>query len=158
MGDDRYREAVGLFRFGAERRIAQSQHLLAVMYEYGLGVEQSYAQALLYYRQAAEQNYVESVYHLALMYAYGRGCTQDFLHAMSLLQRAARDKHAPASYYVVSTLVPVLVLLLVLVAQHGLLISVIHHSPFYSMQLALYHLYAPCIFYFSKLYVVCCGL
>jgi TPR repeat protein len=70
---DKQVEAVSLFRFGAEKNIPQAQHLLAVMYEYGLGVRKSYADAAEYYRRAAEQGYPESQYNLGLMYAFGRG-------------------------------------------------------------------------------------
>lgn len=95
-------EAFALFQHAADppNSIPQAQHLLAVMYEYGMSVPQNFAQAAAYYRQASGQNYWESTYHLALMYAFGRteDATQDFRKALALLERAARAEHAPSVY------------------------------------------------------------
>ena len=100
-GPDKHREAVSLFRFGAELHIPQSEHLLAVMYEYGLGAEQDYDQAIIYYRRAADQNYVEAMYNLGIMYCFGRGIQQDYYRAATLFERAADIGHAPSMHYLV---------------------------------------------------------
>ena len=100
-----HKEAYELFQFAAAQNVPQAQHLLGVMYEYGLGHEptsQDFAHAAEYYRRASGQNYMESSYHLALMYAYGRispSYKQDFRKALALLERGARAEHAPSVYY-----------------------------------------------------------
>jgi TPR repeat protein len=83
----------------ASNHIPQAEHLLATMYEYGMGVVQDYPTAMQYYQRAAEQKYIESMYHLSLMYSYGRGCSQDYKRAFSLLELAAGENHAPSCYY-----------------------------------------------------------
>lgn len=93
-------EAALLLQKAAAAGFPHAQHLLAIMHEYGLGVQQDYHQAGKYYHQAAEQQYVESIFHLALMYAYGRGYTQDFARARSLFDTAARSEHGPSMYYI----------------------------------------------------------
>jgi uncharacterized protein len=95
-----HEEAFKLFQYAAAMNVPQAQHLLAVMYEYGLGTEQNFAQAAEFYRRASGQDYYESSYHLALMYAYGRiPPKQDFRKALALLERGARAEHAPSVYY-----------------------------------------------------------
>jgi TPR repeat protein len=95
-----YIEAAALFTVAAEENIPQSLYSLALMYEYGQGVEQNYDLAMKYYRQGAEQNHVESMYNLALMYAFGRGGEKDFQRARPLLEVAAAVDHAPSIYYI----------------------------------------------------------
>lgn len=93
-------EAFQLIQYAASKNVAQGQHLLGVMYEYGYGCQEDYALAAEFYRRASGQNYFESGYHLALMYAYGRiPPQQDFLKALALLERGARAEHAPSVYY-----------------------------------------------------------
>jgi TPR repeat protein len=97
-----HKEAFNLFQFAASSNanVPQAQHLLGVMYEYGLGVDGDFDQAAEYYRRASGQNYMESSYHLALMYAYGRiKPQQDYRKALALLERGARAEHAPSVYY-----------------------------------------------------------
>lgn len=94
-----YTEAALLLQRASDS-IPQAQHLLAVMHEYGYGVEQSFDAAARLYRRAVEQQHVESMYHLALLYAYGRGVPQDFLRARPLLDAAASANHAPSIYYI----------------------------------------------------------
>lgn len=99
-----HKEAFELFTYAAAQNVPQAQHLLGVMYEYGLGhtpTDQDFTQAAEMYRRASGQNYMESSYHLALMYAYGRvpPYKQEFLKALALLERGARAEHAPSVYY-----------------------------------------------------------
>jgi TPR repeat protein len=95
-----YAEATHLLTTAAENGIYQAEHQLAIMYEYGMGIQPNFGLALKYYRRAAEKNYVESQYNLALMYAYGRGVPQDFRRARSLLDKASLENHAPSVYYI----------------------------------------------------------
>lgn len=92
-------EAVHLLQKAADRRSAQAEHFLALLYEYGRGVPQDFQKALLYYKRAAEQHNIESIYNLALMYMFSRGVQQDFKRALPLLQKAAKNSHAPSMYY-----------------------------------------------------------
>jgi uncharacterized protein len=93
-------EAALYFQKAADGGVVQAQHHLALMYEYGTGIQQNLAKAHELYQQAAEQNFVESMYHLALMYAYGRGVPQEYQRARSLFDAAARMNHAPSLYYI----------------------------------------------------------
>lgn len=90
-----------MFRKAADANIAQAEHSLGVMYEYGRGVEQNFILAASFYKKAAEQNFVESIYYLGLMYAYGReGIAQDYTHARALFEQGARMNHASCVYYI----------------------------------------------------------
>ena len=94
-------EAALHFQRAADANVPQAQHALALMYEYGQGIEVNFDFAMMYYKRAAEQHNVESIYNLALMYAYGRGTEQDFYQARSLLETAANQyNHAPSMYYI----------------------------------------------------------
>lgn len=95
-----YEEAYELLlQVTREVHIAEAEHQLALLYEYGLGTKQDWAKAAEYYRLATSKEHLESMYNLALMYAYGRGCEQDFQRAISLFERASRSHHAPSVYY-----------------------------------------------------------
>lgn len=83
----------------ATSHIAQAEHLLGVMYEYGLGVDQNFKNAAEYYKRAAEQKYIESMYHLALMYMFGRGVPLNYARALTLLEAGGIADHAPSCYY-----------------------------------------------------------
>lgn len=93
-------EAAILLRTAVDANVPQAQHSLALMYEYGKGVEQNFDMSAKYYRRAVEQGHVESMYNLALMYAFGRGFPQDFERARQLLETASRFEHAPSVYYI----------------------------------------------------------
>lgn len=95
-----YHEAAVLLRKAADANVPQALHTLALMYEYGHGVEQNFEYAIKLYRQAVEQKHVESMYNLALIYAYGRGVVQDFSRARPLFEAAASLDHAPSIYYI----------------------------------------------------------
>jgi TPR repeat protein len=79
--------------------IPQAQHLVGVIYEYGIGIQQDLKKAVSYYRRAAEQRYVESMYHLALMYVYGRGTETQHLRGLSLFEAGCSANHAPSCHY-----------------------------------------------------------
>ena len=92
-------EAFVLFNKAADRHIPHAEHYVGLMYEYGLGVAQSFVKAAEFYRRGAEQKYIESMYNLALLYLYGRGFPQNFARALSLFDQAALSDHAPSAYY-----------------------------------------------------------
>ena len=93
-----YVAAASYLSQAANAHMAPAEHLLAVMYEYGLGFDQNFDKAIEYYRKASDQGYLESMYHLGVIYAWGRGVDQDFPRAYSLFDAAARENHAPSSY------------------------------------------------------------
>lgn len=95
-----YRHAALLLQEAVDKKIPQAEHYLGVMYEYGIGMTQSFTKAADLYRRATEKMYTDSMYYLALMYAYGRGVPQDFNRALPLWESAARLGHAPSAYYV----------------------------------------------------------
>jgi TPR repeat protein len=78
---------------------AEAHHYLGVVYEYGIGVDQSLTTAIEHYKLSADLSFVESMYNLALMYAYGRGTEQSFGRSGSLLVAAAAAHHGPSMYY-----------------------------------------------------------
>jgi len=92
-------EAFQLFAMAASHDVAQAEHYIAVMYEYGLGTPQNFDMAIEYYTRASGQHHVESTYHLALMHAFGRGTPQNFKQATALFDNGARNNHAPSVYY-----------------------------------------------------------
>jgi TPR repeat protein len=79
--------------------IPQAEHLVGIIYEYGIGVPQDFTKALSYYRRAAEQRYLESMYHLALLYVYGRGTEIQLLRGLSLFEAGCEANHAPSCHY-----------------------------------------------------------
>lgn len=95
-----YSEAAALFRVAAEGNVPQALHSLALLYEYGNGVAQSFDEARKLYARAVEHHHVESMYNLAMMHAQARGGDQDFVKARSLLEKAAAMEHAQSIYYI----------------------------------------------------------
>lgn len=79
--------------------IPQAEHLVGLIYEYGIGIQQDFTKALNYYRRAAEQRYIESMYNLALMYVYGRGTDIQFPRGLSLFETGCMANHAPSCHY-----------------------------------------------------------
>lgn len=96
-----YAEAAVYFQMAAEKNIPQAEHHLAIMYEYGMGVDEDFLKAEEYYQRAAQQGFTEAMYHLGLMYAHGRPTiNQDYKRAYPLFQAAAQNGHAPSTYTV----------------------------------------------------------
>lgn len=95
-----YAEAAALFRTAVDQNVPQAIHSLALMHEYGNGVQQNFDAAIKLYRRAVELHHVESMYNLAIIYAFGRGTEQDFRKARSLLDTASQSNHAPSIYYI----------------------------------------------------------
>jgi TPR repeat protein len=71
---------------------------LGVMYDNGLGVEQSYEKAFEYYEQAAQQGDTSAMAHLGVMYANGLGVDQSYERAVEYYEQAAHLGHANAQY------------------------------------------------------------
>jgi TPR repeat protein len=96
-----YVEAALHLQAASDGHVPQAHHLLAMLYEYGKGINQDFRKAIQLYKQAAEETQVESMYHLGLIYSYGRrGVAKDFLQARSWFENAAVYDHAPSIYYI----------------------------------------------------------
>ena len=68
-------------RSDAEKGDADAQYLLAIRYEYGLGVSQDDAEAAKWYRKCADGGNGIAQIALALMYEWGRGLAPDDVQA-----------------------------------------------------------------------------
>ena len=99
-GGPQLEEAFQLLSLAAANNIADAEHLLGILYEYGKGTQIDFAKAFDMYQRASHQNHVESTYHMALMHAFGRGVPQNFKLATALFDQGARNDHAPSTYYV----------------------------------------------------------
>ena len=80
----------------AEQGDAPAQYELALMYFYGIGVDQDEEQALNWMEEAAEQGSAPAQYELALMYLHGRVVEQDEEQAFYWMSKAARQGYAKA--------------------------------------------------------------
>jgi hypothetical protein len=90
--------ALADLRQAAQLGDLQAQYNLAVMYDTGRGVAQSYRQAVTWYRKAAEGGLVRAQYNLAHMYADGLGVRQSDTQAAAWYRKAADLGDAPAQY------------------------------------------------------------
>ena len=63
--DGRFKKAAKWYRKAADQGYASAQNNLALMYENGQGVTQSYPEAVKWYRLAADQGYAYAKYRLA---------------------------------------------------------------------------------------------
>ena len=97
-------EAATLITHAATHHIAQAEHLLGVIYEYGYGVKQDLQRAMYYYEIASEKKYIEATYNLALMHASARGTPQNFNLALSLFEVGVQSGHPGSTYYMASHL------------------------------------------------------
>jgi len=70
---------------------AQAQYRLAIMYNAGQGVPQSYKQATNWYSKAARQGNAKAQYNLAWMYRFGHGVHQSYKQAMQWFNKAAEQ-------------------------------------------------------------------
>jgi TPR repeat protein len=62
---------------------------LGVMYDNGLGVEQSYEKAFEYYEQAAQLGHAQAQYNLGCCYANGEGVEQNMAAAKEWVEKSA---------------------------------------------------------------------
>jgi TPR repeat protein len=81
----------------AEQGDATAQHILGVMYDFGLSVPQDYAEAMKWYRLAAEQGFAAAQYNIGLMYENGQGVLQDNVQAHMWFSLAAMQSDAEAA-------------------------------------------------------------
>jgi TPR repeat protein len=82
-------EAVRLFRWAAERGLADAQVDLGFMYERGRGVARDFVEAVRLYRLAANQGNRAGQVSLGVMYENGRGVARDDVEAVRLYRLSA---------------------------------------------------------------------
>lgn len=70
---------------------AEAECNLAILYQAGIGVPQSYKDALSWYQKAAEQGYAKAQQNLGALYGNGQGTTKDFVKAYKWLLLAQRS-------------------------------------------------------------------
>ena len=82
----------------AEKGDVNAQHKIAVCYEKGKGVPQSYKKAAEWYRLAAEQGHVVAQYSFAVCFENGRGVPRSYKKAAEWYRLAAEQGHVVAQY------------------------------------------------------------
>lgn len=87
-----------LLQLAADAGFAPALNSLALSYDYGEGVEQSYTTALAYYRQAAIAGVPRAATNTGIMYLEGLGTDRDPVAAEAWLSRAAIAGDARGAY------------------------------------------------------------
>ncbi len=93
----RTHQAFEHYRRAAHRGFAPAQNNLAVMYEFGIGVEQSTQQALSWYRKAAVQGEANAQHSLGEILYFGRLGQSDTAAGIYWLEKAAEQGHFAAN-------------------------------------------------------------
>jgi hypothetical protein len=88
--EKRYGEAKRGFETLAKEGVTQAAFMLAVIYEFGDGVEASYSDAAHWYEIAATGGLTSAMTRLGLLYVSGLGVSPDARNARGWLERAAR--------------------------------------------------------------------
>ena len=84
-------EASKYFMLAATNGHAQSQHVLALLLEKGLGIEKNAREAAKFFKLASAQGHVESQVRLVTAYAGGEGLLEDFKRAHMWANIAKRN-------------------------------------------------------------------
>lgn len=90
--------AVKHFQTSAQQGHIQSQHILGLMYEEGVGVSQNHEKAAFWHRKAAEQDHSRSQLKLGLKYLEGEGVPRDIRMAIKWFHRAANNGDTDAQF------------------------------------------------------------
>jgi len=88
-----FAESLKWTRKSAEAGYGLAQHLLAEMYKFGDGVEQSYTDAFTLYYRAALKGHPDSQYQVGLLHLGGKGCAKNENVALNWLRCAAAQGH-----------------------------------------------------------------
>lgn len=91
----------------AEQGSAESQYQLAVKYELGDNLQQSYQQAVVWLTKAAQQNHIEAQLKLGMMYFNGQGVARSNAEAAEWFRKAAYLKQGNKPAYYAKALIPV---------------------------------------------------
>lgn len=91
----------------AEQGAAESQYQLAIKYELGDHLQQSYEQAVVWLTKAAQQNHIEAQLKLGMMYFNGQGVARNNVEAAEWFRKAAYLKQGNKPAYYAKALIPV---------------------------------------------------
>ena len=91
-----YATALEAFSTCVDRGLVVGYYCMAILYAYGLGVEQSYERAAEYVKVSAEYDHPESLHLLALLYLNGLGVEQSQELAIEHLHKAVSLGYEPA--------------------------------------------------------------
>ncbi len=91
-----YATALKQFEILAGQNDPRGQYALAIMYDLGEGVPQSFAQAVKYYQLAAEQGHADAQNNLGVMYEEGEGVDRNPEEAMRWYRQAAQSGNRDA--------------------------------------------------------------
>ena len=98
--DGKYTAAFCHFFMGADTFAdARSASFVAHMYEFGLGITQSYEKAFEYYFSCAEDDFGEAAYNLAVFHFFGLGTTQNDRRALEWMEKSAEMGCIEAQLY-----------------------------------------------------------
>jgi len=75
-----------------------AQFNVAVMYEYGRGVEKNVKESAKWYKISADQGLDKAEFHLAVMYSNGQGVLQDYKEAFKWFLLAAENGNSSAQH------------------------------------------------------------
>lgn len=93
-----YSTAFHLFKQLAKQGDAESQFLIGLMYDEGLGVAQSDKHAIYWYEKSAEQEYAYAQINIGAMYLKGQGVAQNDKQAVYWFEKAAEQGSAEAQF------------------------------------------------------------
>lgn len=77
LAKNKPKDALVPLKQSAENKNPDAMELLALMYKYGIGVEQNYSEAATWFRKAAEKELPYSMLNMGKLYDKGNGVTQD---------------------------------------------------------------------------------
>ena len=92
----RYDEALPLMKEAAEMGEPDALCGLALMYEYGRGVEKDLKASVALFREAAEKGAARGQFNLGFVYYHGRGVEKDYNQAFLWYRKAAEQGHPRA--------------------------------------------------------------
>lgn len=94
----RFAEALEAWQDAAAAGDSRAALFVGVLYDSGLGTEQSYASALTWYRQAAEAGNAVAAFNIGVLFDAGFGVPQDPAQAASWYRRSAAMGYGRAQY------------------------------------------------------------
>jgi hypothetical protein len=89
---------INFFRDSANEKDKFGQYNLGLVYQNGIGVDQSDTEAFQWYQKAADQGYTPAQYRLGTMYVKGLGTRQNNKKAAKWLRTAADKGFTEAQY------------------------------------------------------------
>ncbi len=94
----RYKEAFKIWLPLAQKKDANAQFNLGLLYRNGYGVKQNDRKALTWFSHAAQQGLLDAQYNTGLMYMEGRGVAVSKIEAFNWWELAASKGHAGAQH------------------------------------------------------------